>query len=84
MKVFISGQKHFGAEVLRLCLKMRIEVAGVSCPHEDRYLKPLAELHGVPVILPGVLSKDTMPACDLGVTAHSFAYIDRGTRFIPR
>lgn len=85
MKVFISGQKHFGAEVLRVCLSTGLEVVGVCAPLEDKYLRPLAVLNGIPVMNAGMLSKDTCPRdIDLGITAHSFDYIGHATRMIPR
>jgi methionyl-tRNA formyltransferase len=85
MRVFISGQKYFGAEVLRVCLNMGFEVVGVCAPFGDRYLRPLAELNNIPVMNAGSLSKDTCPRdIDLGITAHSFDYIGHATRMIPR
>ena len=85
MRVFISGQKHFGAEVLRVCLNMGLEVVGVCAPLEDNYLRPLAVLNGIPVMNAGALNKDTCPRdIDLGITAHSFDYIGHATRMIPR
>lgn len=85
MRVFISGQKYFGAEVLRVCLNLQIEVVGVCAPFEDRYLRPLAELNGIPVMNAGALNKGTCPrGIDLGITAHSFDYIGHATRMIPR
>jgi len=85
MRVFISGQKHFGAEVLRVCLNMGLEVAGVCAPFDDRYIRPLAEINGIPVMNAGTLNKDTCPRdIDLGITAHSFDYIGHATRMIPR
>lgn len=85
MRVFISGQKYFGAEVLRLCIKAGVEVAGVCAPIGDNYLRPLAVLNEVPIINAGSLNKDTCPRdIDLGITAHSFDYIGHATRMIPR
>lgn len=83
--VFISGQKYFGAEVLRLCLKHAIKVRGVCCPLDDRYIGQLARLHNIPIIPAGTLTADNIPpGVDLGITAHSFDYIGKRTRYIPR
>lgn len=85
LKVFISGQKKFGEEVLRLCLQKGCEVKGVCCPLEDKYIAVLARLHDIPIIPAGTLSADTMvTGVDLGITAHSFDYIGKRTRYIPR
>ncbi len=85
MRVFISGQKYFGAEVLRVCLNLQIEVVGVCAPFEDRYLRPLAELNGIPVMNAGALNKGTCPrGIDLGITAHSFDYVGHATRMVPK
>lgn len=85
MKVFISGQKKFGEEVLRLCLQKGCEVKGVCCPVEDKYIAVLARLHNIPIISAGTLNADTMvKGVDLGITAHSFDYIGKRTRYIPR
>lgn len=85
MRVFISGQKYFGAEILRVCIGLGFEVVGVCAPFDDRYIRPLAEINGIPVMNAGTLSKDTCPRdIDLGITAHSFDYIGHATRMIPR
>lgn len=85
LKVFISGQKKFGEEVLRLCLQKGCEVKGVCCPPEDKYIGTLARLHEIPITPAGTLNADTMTGgVDLGITAHSFDYIGKRTRYIPR
>lgn len=84
MKVFISGQKKFGEEVLRLCLGLKLEVAGVCCPAGDKYIGRLAAVNGIPIMVAGALNADSMPECDLGITAHSFDYVGKKTRYIPR
>lgn len=68
-KVFISGQKYFAGEVFRLCQKMEMEIVGVCCPLDDKYIGDLARLWNVPIIPAGMLNGDTMPKCDLGITA---------------
>lgn len=85
LNIFISGQKKFGEEVLRLCIGMGHNVVGVCCPITDRYILPLAALHSIPVIPSGTLNYETMPCgVDLGITAHSFDYIGKKTRYKPK
>lgn len=84
MKIFISGQKFFSAEIFRLCIRLGHEVIGVCCPIDDKYIGSLARTYGVPIIPAGTLCADNMPACDLGIAAHSFDYIGRLTRYRPR
>lgn len=84
LKVFISGQKFFGEEVFRLCQKMGFEIMGVSCPLDDKYIGKSARLWNIPIIPAGTLNAENMPQCDLGITAHSFDYIGKKTRYIPR
>lgn len=81
--VFISGQKYFAGEVFRLCQKLEMEIVGVCCPIDDKYIGDLARLWGVPIIPAGMLKAENMPDCDLGITAHSFDYIGKRTRYIP-
>ncbi len=61
LSVFISGQKKFGEEVLRLCLKKGIKVVGVCCPLDDKYIGTLAKVNDIKIIAAGTLSADTMP-----------------------
>ena len=83
LKVFISGQKWYGQEVFSICRgHAKIEIVGVCTPVGDKYLGRLANLHNIPVIPAGSLSYDTMPeGVDLGITAHSFDYIGKRTRY---
>lgn len=84
-RVFISGQKWFGGEVLKLCIKKGYEVVGVCCPLDDRYIGKTAKNYGIRIIPAGSLTADTMPEnVDLGLTAHSFDYIGKLTRYKPR
>jgi methionyl-tRNA formyltransferase len=85
IKVFISGQKYFGQEVLRLCLELDfIEVVGVCAPLDDKYITRIARLHEIPIICAGQLSHENFPdGVDLGITAHSFDYIGKLTRYRP-
>jgi len=81
MKIFISGQKYFAAEVLRLCLDAGHKVVGVCCPIGDKHIGRLAALNSIPIVPAGSLRYDTMPAgVDLGITAHSFDYVGKLTR----
>lgn len=85
MTVFISGQKHFGAEVFRLCQNLGFHIAGVCAPLGDGHLRPLAARFGVPIIPGGSLTAETLPAgVDLGIAAHSFDYVGRATRYKTR
>lgn len=85
IKVFISGQKYFGQEVLRLCLELDfIEVVGVCAPLGDKYITRIARIHEIPIICAGQLSHENFPdGVDLGITAHSFDYIGKLTRYRP-
>lgn len=86
IKVFISGQKYFGMEVLHLCNRLDfIEVIGVCCPLGDKYIGALADKFEIPIVPGGTLNYDTMPAgVDLGITAHSFDFVGRRTRYKTR
>lgn len=83
LRVFISGQKYFGQEVFRLCQSLGfVEIVGVCSPLDDKYLTQLAHLFEVPVIPAGTLKADTLPDnVDIGITAHSFDYIGKKTRY---
>lgn len=85
MKVFLSGQRSFGYSVLQLCLSEGHEVVGVCCPVDDIRMQTACKDRGIKAIPAGMLSVDTMPSgVDLGITAHSFDYVGRRTRFKPR
>lgn len=87
MRVFIAGQKAFGAAVLELCLRLGVEIVGVTSPvassngqRPDR-LKAAAEHREVPWLPPGTLCESTLPAyVDLIISAHSHDFIGRKTR----
>jgi len=83
IKVFISGQKYFGMEIFDLCHKLKfIEIVGVCAPLGDKYIGRKASRYGIPIIPAGSLNADTMPeGVDLGITAHSFDYIGKKTRY---
>ncbi len=83
--VFISGQKYFGEMVLSLCLKKGLNVVGVCCPIDDKYIRPLAIKNQIPIIPSGMLNGDTFPSgVDLGIAAHSFDYVGKRTRYKSR
>jgi methionyl-tRNA formyltransferase len=85
LRVFISGQQYFGESVLAMCLEKGVQVVGVCCPVDDKYIRRLAIINEIPVINSGFLSYDTMPKnVALGITAHSFDYIGKKTRYSTR
>ncbi len=86
LKVFISGSKRFGEEVLRICLQDKdLQVIGVCCDPKDKYLAKLANINNIRLIPAGTLTADTMPdGVDLGIAAHSFDYIGKRTRYKPK
>lgn len=85
LNIFISGQKYFGEQVLRACMEDGHRVIGVCCPIDDKYIGRLAAAFGIPVVPGGGLNCDTMPpGVDIGITAHSFDYIGRRTRYKPK
>lgn len=90
MRIYICGQRSFGAAVFRMASRDGHDIAGVSAPVSGSAggLDPLraqAQCDGVPVLPPGVISRDTMPAgVDLIVAAHSHDFIGRLTRSAAR
>jgi len=61
---------------------MGLDVVGVCCPIGDKYIGRLAALNNIPILPSGMLNYDTMPGgVDLGITAHSFDYIGKMTRY---
>ncbi len=83
LRVFISGQKYFGEQVLSLCLRLDfVEVVGVCSPLDDKYVAKMARTFDIPIIPAGSLNADTLPKnIDIGITAHSFDYIGVRTRY---
>ncbi|MBS9765959.1 MAG: hypothetical protein KGV44_00285 [Flavobacteriaceae bacterium] len=83
LRVFISGQKYFGEQVFSLCNRLEfVEVVGVCSPLEDKCVIKMARTFGVKYVPAGTLDADTMPDnVDLGITAHSFDYISKKTRY---
>jgi methionyl-tRNA formyltransferase len=83
INVFISGQKYFGSLILHEMIKNEmVNVVGVCTPIGDMYVGKMANTHGIPIIFSGSLNGDTMPDnVDIGITAHSFDYIGKRTRY---
>lgn len=85
LNVFISGQKYFGSLILHEMIKNpRVNVVGVCTPIGDKHVGKMAYTHEIPIITAGSLNGDTMPKnVDIGITAHSFDYIGKATRYKP-
>jgi methionyl-tRNA formyltransferase len=87
MRLYLAGQKAFGAAVLEAVLKAGHQVAGVSAPAwrangllPDR-LRDAAEKAGVPWLEAGKLRAELLPGgVDLIVCAHSHDFVGRKTR----
>lgn len=62
-----------------------VEIVGVCCPAGDKYIGALAATFAIPIVPAGSLTADTLPeGIDLGITAHSFDYIGKKTRYKTR
>jgi methionyl-tRNA formyltransferase len=94
MKIFVAGQKAFGAAAFELCRARGHEVVGVSAPEHrargtavslpDR-LRQAAEDAAVPWMPAGTLTAETLPdGVDLIIAAHSHDFIGRRTRLRSR
>lgn len=87
MRLYIAGQKAFGAAVYAAAVERGHEIVGVSAPAlkadgqlPDR-LRAAAERDGVKWLEAGKLTADTLPeGVDLIVAAHSHDFIGRKTR----
>lgn len=76
-KVYISGQKKFGSDVLKL-LNESFEIIGVSAPVGDCLWEDAKALQ-IPIFdQHGIIEADDVPNCDLIICAHSFDYVTRG------
>lgn len=52
---------------------------------DDKYIGKTARIFEIPIVPSGTLNGDTMPDnVDLGITAHSFDYIGKRTRYKPK
>jgi methionyl-tRNA formyltransferase len=87
LRVYLCGQRHFGADVLRLLLgRASVHVVGVSAPvatlrgDEDKLWR-LAGANELPRQVAGELRAHSLPRdTDLIVAAHSHDFIGRRTR----
>lgn len=86
MKIFLSGQKSFGLEVLLMLEKRGFDVVGISAPSEDKQGRPdklfaYAEIYRYPLVSSDSLRAENIPPkTDLIIAAHSHAFIGRATR----
>ena len=92
MRVLVSGQKHFGEAVFKLCRRRGLEVVAVAAPALSNSIattgEPLldrlrfaAQMAGVPWIPADTLRGDLVPrGTDLIIAAHSHAFLGRKTR----
>lgn len=88
LRLYICGQREFGARVLRLAAGMGHEIVGCCCPvlnttgdDADR-TRVAARTFGVPCIESGTLNSDRLPAgVDAIVAAHSHDFIGQRTRY---
>jgi len=88
LRVYVCGQKEFGARVLRLAVGMRHDVVGCCCPllnsHGDGVdrTREAATTFSIPCVPSGSLTHDTLPAgVDVIVAAHSHDFIGQRTRY---
>ena len=83
LRVFISGQKYFGELVFSMINSLDfVEIVGVCSPLDDKCLTKIARTFDIPIIPSGTLNADTLPDnVDVGITAHSFDYIGKRTRY---
>jgi len=85
MRIYLCGQKHFGAAVLEQLRAGGHEIAGVSSPAlgssgPDK-VRAKADLYGLPWMEAGRLDAGTLPEnVDLIVAAHSHDFIGERTR----
>jgi len=87
MKIFVTGQRAFGAATFRLCRKLGHDVIGACCPLFNSrgdgpdQLRAAAMTFGVQTIAAGSLCAQTLPeGVDLIVAAHSHDFVGRKTR----
>lgn len=91
MKIFLAGQREFGAATFRMLAGLGAELVGVSAPalradgtRPDR-LRDVAAAAGVPWMPAGTLRAGTLPpGTDLIVCAHAHDFIGRRTRSAAR
>lgn len=85
MRIFIAGQRTFGAETFNLVRRLGHEIVGVAAPYglldNPDALHSRAVRQGVPVLRAGTLNAETLPeGVDLLIAAHSHDFIGRKTR----
>lgn len=85
LKVFIAGQKAFGAAVYKAVRAAGYEIVGVACPNTDKYdrLKKAAWCDPVrPIIIDAdkLLSTDIPLDTDVLIAAHSHHFISTKVR----
>jgi methionyl-tRNA formyltransferase len=81
MRIFLCGQKSFGAAALKLCLAAGHQMAGVSSPAGKDRLAFEAGERRIPWMAAGTLNAQTLPEnVDLILAAHSHDFIGRATR----
>ena len=88
MRIYLCGQKAFGASVY-MALREAHTIVGVSSPEKGSAgpdkLRAKADLYGTPWMRSGGLTRATIPAgVDLIVAAHSHDFISEQTRFAAR
>ncbi len=85
MRIFLCGQKSFGAAALKLCLASGHRIAGVSSPAGRDRLTFEAGERGLPWMAAGALNAHALPAnTDLILAAHSHDFVGRTTRLRAR
>lgn len=91
LRLYLCGQREFGARVLRVAREIGHELAGCCCPTvnsrgdgPDRMLEA-ARTFDVPTIAAGTLTAERLPdGVDLIVCAHSHDFIGQRTRYRSR
>ena len=85
MKIYLCGQKTFGAETLLMLRHLGHEIVGVSAPRESRdgrtdRLCFAASKFALPLLPAGELNAATLPeGVDLIVCAHSHDFVGKAT-----
>ncbi len=81
MRLYLCGQRSFGAEALRALREDGHDILGVSSPAGPDRLTALAAAYGLRWFPSGALTAEALPATtQLIVAAHSHDFIGRRTR----